>query len=130
MIQKKKTFASEWHLISSEPIEKIAKYISAHGLSEEMIKKTKGRRFGRVVCGVGEDGSVKVLTRSRSFDKRVTLERKSARTAKQATTFFMMKVDEAPRDVFNDILDDILEGWSDSPKPWAEADYLDFSSAA
>ena len=82
MIQKKRNTADEWHVIASETTEKAIKYITAHGLSEDMRKSIPGRRFGKVLCAFDENGGVRVISKSRSFEKRKTLERARARAAK------------------------------------------------
>lgn len=84
MIQKAKNLANEWHLVTSEAVEKIVKYISAHGVSEELRGKLTGNKVGKVSCKFASDGSVKVVSKSRSEEKRRTLERDRARRAKLA----------------------------------------------
>ncbi len=84
MIQKAKNLANEWHLVTSEAVEKIVKYISAHGLSDELRGKLTGNKVGKVSCKFASDGSVKVVSKSRSEEKKRTLERDRARSAKLA----------------------------------------------
>ena len=84
MIQKKRTLANEWHLVTSEAVEKIVKYISAHGISDELRGKLTGNKVGKVSCKFAADGTVKVLSKSRSEEKKRTLERDRARSAKLA----------------------------------------------
>lgn len=88
MIQKKKNLASEWHLVSSCPVEKISKYLAKHGVSSELRKELKGSKVkvGKVVCVLNGD-KVTVVTKSRSSEKRKTLERDQARAAKQQMRF-------------------------------------------
>ena len=74
MIQKAKNLANEWHLVTSEAVEKIVKYISAHGISDELRGKLTGNKVGKVSCKFASDGSVKVVSKSRSEEKRRTLE--------------------------------------------------------
>lgn len=84
MIQKAKNLANEWHLVTSEAVEKIVKYISAHGVSDELRGKLTGNKVGKVSCKFASDGSVKVVSKSRSEEKKRTLERDRARSAKLA----------------------------------------------
>ena len=84
MIQKAKNLANEWHLVTSEAVEKIVKYISAHGVSDELRGKLTGNKVGMVSCKFASDGSVKVVSKSRSEEKKRTLERDRARSAKLA----------------------------------------------
>ena len=84
MIQKAKNLANEWHLVTSEAVEKIVKYISAHGVSAELRGKLTGNKVGKVSCKFASDGSVKVVSKSRSEEKKRTLERDRARSAKLA----------------------------------------------
>ncbi len=84
MIQKAKNLANEWHLVTSEAVEKIVKYISAHGISDELRGKLTGNKVGKVTCSFAADGSVRVVSKSRSEEKRRTLERDRARRAKLA----------------------------------------------
>lgn len=83
MIQKKKNVAGEWHLVSTEAVEKITKYLSHYGISKELRAQIKGNRIGRVICAF-EGDRVHVVTKSRSSEKRRTLERENARLYKQA----------------------------------------------
>ena len=84
MIQKAKNLANEWHLVTREALEKIVKYISAHGVSDELRGKLTGNKVGKVSCKFASDGSVKVVSKSRSEEKKRTLERDRARSAKLA----------------------------------------------
>ena len=82
MIQKKKNMAEEWHMMSTAPVEKINKYVSAFGISEELKKNIKGRRVGKVVCDFS-GGKVRVVTKSRSSERRRTLNIARARATKE-----------------------------------------------
>lgn len=81
MIQKKKNLANEWHLFTNAAVEKISKYVAAYGISGELRSQLKGRKVGKVLCSFA-DGKVKVVTKSRSHERRLTLERAAARAAK------------------------------------------------
>lgn len=81
MIQKKKNLANEWHLFTSAAVEKISKYVAAHGISDELRAQLKGHKVGKVKC-MFADGKATVVTKSRSHQRRLTLERAAARAAK------------------------------------------------
>lgn len=82
MIQKKNNMAEEWHMMSTAAVEKISKYIAAHGISEELRETIKGRRVGKVVCDFSGK-KVRVVTKSRSSERRRTLDMARARAAKE-----------------------------------------------
>lgn len=82
MIQKKKKLANEWHLFTNARVEEISKYVATHGISGELRSQLKGRKVGKVLCSFA-DGKVKVVTKSRSYERRQTLERNAARAAKE-----------------------------------------------
>ncbi|MBQ8784757.1 MAG: hypothetical protein IJZ59_01785 [Alphaproteobacteria bacterium] len=84
MIQKAKNLANEWHLFTTAAVETITKYVTAHGVSDELRNKLTGNKVGKVTCSFAADGSVKVVSKSRSSEKRRTLERDRARRAKLA----------------------------------------------
>nr|QIM10720.1 hypothetical protein PlAlph_6120 [uncultured Alphaproteobacteria bacterium] len=81
MIQKKKNLANEWHLFTNAAVEKISKYVAAHGISDELRSQLTGRKVGKVKC-LFADGKTTVVTKSRSHQRRLTLERAAARAAK------------------------------------------------
>ena len=82
MIQKKNNMAEEWHMMSTAAVEKINRYISAYGISDELKESIKGRRVGKVVCDFSGD-KVRVLTKSRSSERRRTMNMAKARAAKE-----------------------------------------------
>ena len=70
-------------MLSTAAVEKITKYITAYGLSDELRDGLKGRRVGKVVCDF-KGNKVRVVTRSRSYERRKTIELAKARAAKEA----------------------------------------------